>query len=178
MPTQFLALLHQSIDSVNPAQSILDTTEQKFQDRHCSSTGAPTFQEIGLLIHFFHNPMSNTHQHPLPSKLNSPRRPAEGEVTVEEVRKFIVKNNEMQQKRDWKTRGSAVNNRHQLERQSHKGSVKSFVKFDAYDTSMNEREDFRHANQFITELLYTQPVSVFEEQLKEYLREHPSLVEN
>jgi hypothetical protein len=128
---------------------------------------------MGLLIHFFLHP-KNINQSPvLPIRPSSTRR-IDGEVIVDEVKKFIHKNNEIQQKRE-RNRNSSINFGHKRENQSHNSTIEPFVRFDTYEKLLNENEELRQANNFITELLYTQSTSTLDEKLTEYLKEHPSL---
>lgn len=127
---------------------------------------------MALLIHFFQQPKNVN----LPSGFikSNIRRFAEGEVTVDEVKKFMQKHNEMQQRRERKRNSSAVFG-HQREDQSYSATLEPFVRFDVYEKLLNENEKLRQANSFITDLLYNESTSVLEERLTEYLNQHPSL---
>lgn len=128
---------------------------------------------MALLIHFFQHPKT-ANQFSTTVKSNI-RRVVPGEVTVDEVKKFIQKHNEMQQRREQKRNASAVFG-HQLETQTHNNNtIEPFVRFEGYEKLLTENEELRQANTFITDLLYTQSTSVLEEKLTEYLNEHPSL---
>jgi hypothetical protein len=131
------------------------------------------FQDMGLLIHFFHHPKNINQSPPLPIKSSSTRQ-ISGEVIVDEVKKFIHKNNEIQQKRE-RNRNSSTSFGHKREEQSHSSSIDAFVRFDVYEKLLNDNEELRQANNFITDLLYTQSTSAIDEKLTEYLKEHPSL---
>lgn len=128
---------------------------------------------MALLIHFFQHP-KNANQFSTAVKSNI-RRVVPGEVTVDEVKKFIQKHNETQQRRERQRNASAVFG-HQFETQTHHGNtMEPFVRFDVYEKLLNENEELRQANTFVTDLLYTQSTSVLEEKLDQYLNEHPSL---
>jgi hypothetical protein len=134
------------------------------------------YQDMGLLIHFFQhpNPKNVNQSSSLANKLNPTRRVVDGEVTVDEVKKFIHKHNEIQQKRE-KNRNSSMIYGHKLESQSHSSTIEPFVRFDVYEKLLNDNEELRQTNQFITKLLYTESTSTLDEKLTEYLKEHPSL---
>jgi hypothetical protein len=131
-------------------------------------------QDMGLLIHFFQHPKNVNQPSLLSIKPNSTRRVVDGEVTVDEVKKFINKHNEMQRKRE-KNRNSSAIYGHKRETQLHTSTIEPFVRFDAYEKLLNDNEELRQANMFITDLLYTQSTSTLDEKLTEYLKEHPSL---
>jgi hypothetical protein len=129
---------------------------------------------MGLLIHFFQHPKNVNQTSSLAIRPNSTRRVVDGEVTVDEVKKFIHKHNEIQQKRE-KNRNSSTIYGHKLEVQSHNSTIEPFVRFDVYEKLLNDNEELRQANNFITDLLYTQSTLTLDEKLTEYLKEHPSL---
>ena len=131
-------------------------------------------QDMGLLIHFFLQPKNANQSSPLTIKPNQIRRTFTSEVTVDEVRKFINKNKEIQQKRE-KDRNSSSNYEHKREIQSHSSTIEPFVRFDVYEKLLNDNEELRQADDFITKLLYSQSTSIIDEKLTEYLKEHPSL---
>jgi len=132
----------------------------------------PNFEDMGLLIHFFQHPKS-ANQSSMSMKSNI-RRVVDGEVTVDEVKKFIHKHHEIQQKREQKRNSSTIYG-HQRETQSHSSTIEPFVRFDVYEKLLNDNEELRQANDFITDLLYSQSTSLLEEKLTEYLKKHPSL---
>jgi hypothetical protein len=131
-------------------------------------------QDMGLLMHFFLQPKNANQSSPLSIKPNQIRRTFVSEVTVDEVRNFINKNKEIQQKRE-KNRDSLSNYGHKREVQSHSSTIEPFVRFDVYEKLLNDNEELHQANDFITDLLYTQSTSIIDEKLTEYLKEHPSL---
>ena len=114
---------------------------------------------------------------PLPIKLSALRRPMDSEVSVEEVKIFTQKNQEMQLKRDLRTRQSLLTGQYARETQLQTSTIDPFVRFDGYEKLLNENETLRDADKFITELLYKQPIRVLEEKLTEYIRENPSLMQ-
>lgn len=159
-------------DSPNLPQSILETIAQSFRQYNEDSDENLDLEGMALLIHFFQQP-KNINQ-PSAFMKSDIRRVIDGEVTVDEVKKFIQKHREMQQRQERKRNSSAVFG-HQREEQSHNATLEPFVRFDAYEKSLNENEELRQANAFITDLLYTESTSVLEERLTEYLNQHPSL---
>jgi hypothetical protein len=175
IPSNFLRLLGDSANTPNLAQSILDTIDDRFQSVNSSSPDEADFQDMGLLIHFFHNPMNIKISPPLPIKPNVMRRIVDGEVTVDEVKRFIIKHNEIQQIRDSKNRHSSMNNSHQRENQLHTSTIEPFVRFDVYEKLSKDNEELSQADAFITKLLYTEPTSVIDKKLADYLKEHSSL---
>ena len=128
---------------------------------------------MGLLIHFFHRPSSLNQPPPLVRKSNHIRA-IDGEVTVNEVKRFIEKNKEMQRERE-KNRHLFINNVHERENQKHDSSIEPFVRFDVYEKLLNDNEELRNANNFITDLLYSESVSAMDEKFNNYFKEHPSL---
>ena len=172
IPSHFLSVLRKSEEIPNPAQHILDKIEKDFGDKNENVNEYLDFEDMGLLIHFFQHPKNANLPSP-PNKSNI-RRFVEGEVTVDEVKKFIQKHNEIQQKREQKRNSSAIYG-HQRETQSHTSTIEPFVRFDVYEKLLNDNEEIRQANNFITDLLYSQSTSLLEEKLTEYLKEHPSL---
>ncbi|CAF1146076.1 unnamed protein product [Adineta steineri] len=175
IPSDFIRLFRESIKSPDPAEYILRTVEQSFQSENNSVNDDSDMQDMGLIIHFFHQPKNATQSSTsLSVKPNHIRRVFNGEVTVDEVRKFINKNNEIQEKRE-KNRNSSTNYGHQREVQSHSNSIEPFVRFDVYEKLLKDNEELHQANDLITELLYTQSTSMIDEKLTEFLREHPSL---
>ncbi|CAF1222565.1 unnamed protein product [Adineta steineri] len=175
IPSDFIRLFRESIKSPDPAEYILRTVEQSFQSENNSANDDSDMQDMGLIIHFFHQPKNATQSSTsLSVKPNHIRRVFNGEVTVDEVRKFINKNNEIQEKRE-KNRNSSTNYGHQREVQSHSNSIEPFVRFDVYEKLLKDNEELHQANDLITELLYTQSTSMIDEKLTEFLREHPSL---
>jgi hypothetical protein len=131
-------------------------------------------QDMGLLIHFFLQPKNTNQSSLLAIKPNQIRRSFPSEVTVDEVRKFINKNKEIQQKRE-KNRNSSTNYGHTRETQSHSSTIEPFVRFDVYEKLLNDNEELRQVNSFVTDLLYKESTSAIDEKLTEYLKEHPSL---
>ena len=174
IPSDFLALLRESISSVNLAQDILDKIEDRYQSMDSSPDESSDFQDMGLLIHFFHHPKTANQPSPLPIKSSQIRRTVDGELTVDEVKKFINKHNEIQQKRE-RSRSSSTKYGHKTETQTHSSTIEPFVRFDVYEKLLNDNEELRQANNFITDLLYTQSTSAIDEKLTEYLKDHPSL---
>ncbi|CAF1236940.1 unnamed protein product [Rotaria sordida] len=174
IPTDFIALLYESIKTVNPAQRILTTIEERLQKMNDCINEDIALQDMGLLIHFFHQP-KNINQNPqLSIKPNTIRRIVDGEVTVDEVKNFIIKHNEIQQKRE-KNRNASRTTGHKRENQTHSSTIEPFVRFDVYERLLNDNEELRQADKFITDLLYTQSTSAMDEKLTEFLKEHPTL---
>lgn len=129
---------------------------------------------MGLLIHFFQHPKNATGPSTIAVKPNSTRRIVDGEVTVDEVKKFINKHNEVQQKRE-KNRNSSIIYGHKRETQSHNNTIEPFVRFDFYEDLLKDNEELHKTNNFITDLLYTQSTSTLDEKLTEFLKDYPSL---
>jgi hypothetical protein len=172
IPSHFLGVLRKSDEVLNPAQHILDKIENEFQKVNENANENLDCEDMGLLIHFFQHP-KNANQ-PGTSIKSNIRRVVDGEVTVDEVKKFIQKYNEIQRKREQKRNSSALYG-HQREVQSHTSTIEPFVRFDVYEKLLNDNDELRQANNFITDLLYSQSTSLLEEKLTEYLKEHPSL---
>ncbi|CAF2319938.1 unnamed protein product [Rotaria sp. Silwood2] len=174
IPTDFIDLLRESISAVNPAQDILIKIEERFQKTNNSVNEDITLQDMGLLIHFFHQPKNVSQPSPFSIKPNTMRRIVDGEVTVDEVKKFITKHNEIQQKRE-RNRNASRSNGHRRENQTHNGSIEPFVRFDIYENLLKDNEELCQADRSITDLLYQQSTSAMDEKLTEFLKEHPSL---
>ena len=143
-----------------------------FQANNNDSTGESDCQDLGLLIHYFQHP--KTANQSAPSMKSNIRRPVVGEVTVDEVKTFIKKHKEIQQKRE-QNRNSSAFCGHQVEQQLHTSTIEPFVRFDVYEKLLNDNQELNEANAFITKLLYTQSTSLLDEKLTEYLKDHPSL---
>lgn len=148
--------------------------ERRFGNMDNSTNDDIDMQDMGLLIHFFLQPKNINQSSSLSIKPNQVRRTFPGEVTVDEVRKFINKHKEIQQRRE-NNRNSSNNYRHQRETQSHTSEIEPFVRFDVYEKLLNDNEDLRQGDKFITDLLYNESTSMLDEKLTEYLKQYPSL---
>lgn len=157
---------------LNPAQHILDKLELELQEKNMDSTEEIDLQDMGILIHFFQHP-KNASQGSGSTKLNV-KRAVVGEVTVDEVKTFIKKHKENQQKREQNRNSSALYG-HKQEKQKYTSTIEPFVRFDVYEKLLDDNPELKQANDFITELLYTQSTSLLEEKLTDYLQTHPSL---
>ena len=156
----------------NCAQHILEAIENRFYEHAQQNNviGADVdFEDMGLLIHFFHHPLSANSSIPTPTNLHWVR-PAEGEVRVAEVKEFVQKYDAIQQKRE-KHRLARSTSQHEPEKQMHNGTINPYVKFDAYERLLNENQDLRQTTDFMTDLLMHQPASVLEEKLASYLEQ-------
>lgn len=129
---------------------------------------------MGLLIHFFYHAKTSNQSSPLSVRPNTTRILVEGEIAIDEVKNYIIKNNEMQEKRE-KNRSLSRSNGHTREIQTHNKTVEPFVRFNDYEQLLNEKEELLEADNFITDLLYSQSASVMDEKLTEYLKLHSSL---
>lgn len=176
IPKDLLELIRESINlPTDCAEHILSMIERRFSAQNPSTQDDLDMQQMGLLIHFFHQPKSSTQAAAsLPTKINHSRRAIVGEVTVEEVRNFIKEHNEMRQRRE-QSLHSASNFAHKRETQSHNNSIEPFVRFDVYEKLLREKPELREANDLITELLYTQSTTMIEQSLNDFLNAHPSL---
>ncbi len=152
----------------------MDNIKEDFQKRNNISNEDIDSQDMGLLIHFFQHSKNGNQSSLLQIKPNLTRQVVDGEVTVDEVKKFIHKNNEIQQKRE-QNRNSSMIYGHKRETQTHSSPIEPFVRFDVYEKLLNDNEELHHANHFITELLNTESTSVLDDRLTEYLKKHPSL---
>ncbi|UJR25126.1 hypothetical protein I4U23_006485 [Adineta vaga] len=174
IPSDFLNLLRESMDSPDSAEHILSKIEQRYRAQNNSTHDDIDIQDMGLLIHFFLQGKTSNSSSSQTIKLNHSRRICSGEVTVDEVRKFINKHKEMQQRRE-KDRHSSASYGHTRETQSYNSTIEPYVQFDVYEKLVKDNDDLRQANDYITELLYTQSTSMIEEKLNEFLEKHPSL---
>jgi hypothetical protein len=175
--TDLLRLFQKSANSFNIAHSFLEHIEESFQQRNNSINVENQFEDIGVLIHLFHSGVSSaaSPSSSLTINMNSSRRPIDGELNIDEVEKFIRKNHVVQNKRDLKMCQSAINHPHICEEQLQRSTIEPFVRLDVYENLLAENETLRQANDFITELLYTQPTNVLDKTLNDYLRANPSL---
>lgn len=130
-------------------------------------------EDVGLLIHFFYQ-KSLDQSSKFAIRENNARIVVDGEVTVEEVKIFIHKNQELQQKRE-QNRNALRNSGHKRENQTHTSTIDPFVRFDVYEKALNDNEELCQTDRFITDLLYNKSTADMEESLDQYLREHPSL---
>ncbi|CAF1166188.1 unnamed protein product [Adineta ricciae] len=174
IPSDFLDLLRDSLGSPDCAEHILSKIEKRYHAQDNPTHDDIDIQDMGLLIHFFLQPKTTNVQSSMPTMQNHSRRICNGEVTVDEVRKFINKHKEMQERRE-KDRSTSRNFGHIRETQKHNNTIEPFVRFDTYEKLLNDNEDLRQANALITELLYTQSTSMLEEKLDDFLKTHPSL---
>ncbi|CAF3470866.1 unnamed protein product [Rotaria sp. Silwood1] len=174
IPTDFIGLLNESISTSNPAQRILDKIEDRFQKTNDGINEDIALQDMGLLIHFFQHPKNINQPPQFVITPNTIRRIVDGEVTVDEVKNFITKQNDIQQKRE-RNRNSSRSDKHKRENQTHSSTIEPFVRFDVYEKLLNDNDELRQANKFITDLLYTQSTSAMDEELTEFLKKNPSL---
>lgn len=173
IPSEIVQVLQKSETVLNPAQHILEKIELDLQEKITDTTEEIDLQEMGILIHFFQHPKGAL-QTSSGTKSNI-KRAAVGEVTVDEVKTFVKKHKESQQKREQNRNSSAVFG-HKLETQTHTNTIEPFVHFDVYEKLLNDNQELCQANDFITDLLYTQSTSVLDEKLTEFLKDHPSLM--
>lgn len=171
LPADLIQLFQQSADSANVAQSVMEKIVERFESKHPNSE----VEDLGLLIHVFHRPNINQ-SIPLLIKPNLSKELADSEVTVEEVKKFIQRNRDLQRKRELKLLQSSKNARHEQEHQQHETSIEPCISFEGYENVLRENETLRRTTDFITELLYTEPISTLDEKLDEYLQANPSLL--
>ncbi|CAF3350501.1 unnamed protein product [Rotaria sp. Silwood1] len=87
---------------------------------------------------------------------------------------MIASDNDIQQKRE-RNRNSSRSDKHKRENQTHSSTIEPFVRFDVYEKLLNDNDELRQANKFITDLLYTQSTSAMDEELTEFLKKNPSL---
>ncbi|CAF1215610.1 unnamed protein product [Rotaria magnacalcarata] len=174
IPSNFVDLLGKVLDSVNPAQRILNELQEQYQRKIDSTDDESHFQEMGLLIHFFYHAKTSNQSSPFSVTRNATSILVEGEIAIDEVKNSIMKNNEIQEKRE-KNRTLSRSHGHIREKQTHNKTVEPFVRFNDYELLLNEKEELREADNFITDLLYSQSASGMDEKLTEYLKLHSSL---
>lgn len=172
IPEHLVQILQEPEARLNPAQYILDKLDSDLQAKIIDSIEDVELPEMGVLIHFFQHPKGASQTSS--GTKSSIKRAAVGEVTVDEVKTFIKKHKENQQKRE-QNRNSSADAGHQRETQTHANPIEPFVRFDVYEKLLNDNQDLREANDFITDLLYTKSTSLLDEKLTEFLTKHPSL---
>ncbi|CAF4002284.1 unnamed protein product, partial [Rotaria sp. Silwood1] len=114
IPNDFIGLLNESISTANPAQRIVDKIEDRLQKPNDGINEDIALQDMGLLIHFFQHPKNINQPPQFVITPNTVRRTVDGEVTVDEVKNFITKQNDIQQKRE-RNRNSSRSDKHKRE---------------------------------------------------------------
>lgn len=94
-----------------------------------------------------------------------------GEVSVDEVRYHIRKQNQMQQRRDLKFQLSIGGDVHTREEQFQKDSIEPFVKFNLYKDLISGDQAFQQKDNYIADLLWNGAGSKLDDKLKEYLED-------